>query len=253
MNDYVTKPIDPKQLFEALGKWVSARAPQVAPEESIGESPEIPRALSLPGFDVPSALRRLGGNEQLFRKLLSHLAADHCADCEQIRRALAASDLGVARRIAHTLKGVAGNLSALELQQQAGAMESALKSMAEGREDIDAEDCLRELDRVLVSAVAAIRSTMPQQAGAAQAEPAESRSASDLVDGQIADVVRRLKESAEQGDVDGVTEAIAQLPDGSEQRVKLAEMAEVFDFDGLVQSVTELEHAEAYSSLIVRM
>ncbi|MGD8498387.1 MAG: response regulator, partial [Chromatiales bacterium] len=65
MNDYVTKPIDPKQLFDILGKWVKVEAQQ-GPSERVAAEPRTETALpTLPGFDTATALARLGGNEQL--------------------------------------------------------------------------------------------------------------------------------------------------------------------------------------------
>ncbi len=251
MNDYVTKPIDPKQLFEVLGKWVSAPASQDASTQDaatqrVDKPSAEAEALSLPGFDVAAALNRLGGNERLYKKLLSDLAARHRGDCEKIRQALTAGDLAAARGIAHTLKGVAGNLSAQELQQAAAATESVLKkALAEGAQGMGAEDSLEALDQAVLRAVEAIRCAIPQPSERAQAKPAGSGSTIKLDERQIMEVARRVKESAELGDVDGVLEAIELLPDGSEQRTRLTVMADDFDFDGLVQSAMELEHARA--------
>jgi CheY-like chemotaxis protein len=243
MNDYVTKPIDTKQLFDVLGKWVSVAAEPIegAAPEPRAQAPATAEMPSLPGFDPVDALQRLGGNERLYRKLLADMARNHSRDCEQIQEALKAGDPGAARHIAHTLKGIAGNLSAAEVHETAAAMESVLISMAEGAEGVDAEDRLAKLAQAMGRAVDNIRSMPPQPSESVQAKPVEGVSAPELDKTQIAEIARQVKEAAEDGDVDEVTQAIELLPAGSEHRTGFMAMADDFDFDGLVESATELE------------
>jgi signal transduction histidine kinase/DNA-binding response OmpR family regulator/HPt (histidine-containing phosphotransfer) domain-containing protein len=245
MNDYVTKPIDTKQLFDVLGKWVSVAAEPIegAAPEPRAQAPATAEMPSLPGFDPVDALKRLGGNERLYRKLLADMARNHSRDCEQIQEALKAGDPGAARHIAHTLKGIAGNLSAEEVHEAAAAMESVLISMAEGAEGVDAEDRLAKLAQAMGRAVDNIRSMLPQPSESVQAQPVASVSAPELDKTQITEIARQVKEAAEDGDVDEVTQAIELLPAGSEHRNRFMAMADDFDFDGLVESATELEQA----------
>jgi len=58
-------------------------------------------------------------------------------------------------RIAHSLKGAAGNLGANALATAAGIVEVAIKTQSE------VESALRELERTLFAAVAAIQRTLP--------------------------------------------------------------------------------------------
>ncbi len=244
MDDYVTKPIDPKQLFHVLSKWVSVAA---EPQEGTASQPQVETTSaeppSLDGFDVADALDRLRGNERLYRKLLGDLAGKHGRDCEHIQEAVKAGDLMSAKNIAHTLKGIAGNLSAREVHPAAAAVESALTSTAEGVTGVDLEDCLANLDTALNRALETIRSTLPESSEGAPAQPIEMGSASELDKTQIVAIARRVKEAAEVGDVTGVMQAVELLPDGSEHRTKFTVLADDFDLDALVQSATELEQA----------
>jgi CheY-like chemotaxis protein len=241
MNDYVTKPIDPKQLFEVLGNWVEVESPPDSSEHAATEPAAQPALPELPGFDTAAALARLGGNEPLYRKLLTDLARGHRDDCDKIREAIAAGDLEAARRIAHTLKGVAGNLSAQALQQAAAEAESMLRAIADGTPDTDLDQGLAELGRVVAASIDAIHRAIPEATVDTQPEPAGDDLTIGLDQDRIVEVARRLKEFAEMGDVDGVMEAIESLPDGSAQRTRLAVLADDFDFDALVESATELQ------------
>ncbi len=247
MDDYVTKPIDPKQLFAVLGKWVEVSEDPRA-DTGPPPSPEKPAAAghsSLEGFDVEDALDRLRGNKLLYKKLLGDLAGNHSRDCEHIEEAVKAGDLATARSIAHTLKGIAGNLSAREVHPAAAAMESALTSSAQGTADVDLEDCLVKLDKALDRAVATIRTNL-SGAGDARRAPAPHGNEPEETDrAQMAELARRVKQAAEVGDVTGVLEAIEVLPVDSQHRTKLTLLADDFDLDGLVESAAELERVYA--------
>lgn len=83
--------------------------------------PEAPAA----AFDVPAAIERLGGLRALWLKLARRYL-DSAPAAQEIAQALDAGEVDVARRTAHTLKGVAATLGALNLSAQAAAVEQAL-------------------------------------------------------------------------------------------------------------------------------
>jgi CheY-like chemotaxis protein len=72
MNDHVTKPIDPDQLFSTLLKWIKPAAERAVvqeppvldappePDQAVPVEDELPE--SLPGFDLAAGLSRLMGN-----------------------------------------------------------------------------------------------------------------------------------------------------------------------------------------------
>ncbi len=132
MNDHITKPITPDELFAALAKWIkhekreipgdlfkkSSREGQQAGNNALPQIPEI---------DIPSGLSRIGGNEKLYGSLLVKFCKDYADAAKQIKDALAHKDMQMAARLAHTVKGVAGNLGARSLQKGSEEIESALK------------------------------------------------------------------------------------------------------------------------------
>jgi polar amino acid transport system substrate-binding protein len=132
MNDHIAKPIVPQDLFAKLLKWIPHARRALPPgfgapvQASAGDEVQLPAFL--PGVDLPKALMNVGGNRRLLRKLLADFAKDHGDDMARIRNSLAAEDLVVAQRVAHTLKGVGGAIGAVGLQQRAGALESALRA-----------------------------------------------------------------------------------------------------------------------------
>jgi two-component system, sensor histidine kinase and response regulator len=128
MNDHVTKPIEPDALFAALKRWakprehaaaVPAEKPAVAPDEVI--LPEIE------GIDVSGGLKRVAGNRRLYRSLLEQFVGKQGDAGAQIAAALRDGDRELATRIAHTVKGVAGNLGIPSVQAAAERVERAIR------------------------------------------------------------------------------------------------------------------------------
>jgi two-component system, sensor histidine kinase and response regulator len=142
MNDHVTKPIDPDQLFGALLKWVQPRDREI-PERFRKETTmkEQKEQITLPesfaGINIKSGLSRVGGNEKLFSSLLVKFYKGYQDSTNQIKEALLKEDMELGTRLAHTVKGVAGNLGAKNLQAAAAEVESAIQ-----KEKIDNIDSL---------------------------------------------------------------------------------------------------------------
>ncbi len=89
-----------------------------------------PRTVSgdLPGIDVASALDRLVGDEQLFHELLLEFGRDFRNAAGDILEAWQKQDYETARRLAHSVKGVSGNLSARDLYAAAAELEQAIQN-----------------------------------------------------------------------------------------------------------------------------
>ena len=71
------------------------------------------------------ALKRLGGNKNLYLKLLKSFLGD--GSYRNLCQYIADGDRENAKMAAHTLKGLAGNLSLVALSEEAAAIDHALK------------------------------------------------------------------------------------------------------------------------------
>lgn len=78
------------------------------------------------GIDYAEAMERFGGNEVLFVRLASKYADDPHFDA--LEAAMASGDTAAAEREAHSLKGVAGNLSFVSLYDLAARITDALRA-----------------------------------------------------------------------------------------------------------------------------
>jgi len=77
-------------------------------------------------IDMADGVKRVMNNVKLYVKLLTKFRDDSKAD--DIEAALAAGDMEKARSAVHTLKGVAANLSLVELFKQSLELETQIKA-----------------------------------------------------------------------------------------------------------------------------
>ena len=190
MNDHVSKPIDPAALFDAVGRFYSATA-----SASATASPETPSSQALPpiaGLDTRNGLSRVRGNVKLYVKILRQFAEQQGPAIDQVTEALEAGDRASAERVAHTLKGVAGNIGATGVQSVAAELERGIRDRA----DVATIDAVgRRVRTALEPLVAGIRAALaepisdpsPSVAPGAFADPAVVREAASRVVAMLSD------------------------------------------------------------------
>jgi CheY-like chemotaxis protein len=131
MNDYVAKPIEPRQLERVLSRWIAlpSRSSQRPAGGAAGAGPAGLGAAAAPlkGVDVNAALVRLNGQQDLLVRLLRVFAQEHGQTTGDIGAAIARRDYDGALRLVHNLKGVAGTLSATAVFEAARELERGLR------------------------------------------------------------------------------------------------------------------------------
>lgn len=122
MNDYIPKPIEKRELFSVIRKNVSHlnNLSVVLKNKRPGK-----QTYSLPGIDIDDALNRLGGSWETYCAILKKFESYYTAFGENFRSLFDKNDLINCRMEAHSLKGVAGNIAARDLQLAASALEEA--------------------------------------------------------------------------------------------------------------------------------
>ena len=148
MNDHVAKPIDVAELYEVLGRWVQVPEGQkISQPRAVDAAQTVTQQATslpaLPGVDLQSGLNRVGGKVTLYRKILQKFADSQATAPARIRNALAIGDRDTAKREAHNLKGVAGNIGADEIQAAAKRLERAIV------EEADTEFLIIDLERIV--------------------------------------------------------------------------------------------------------
>jgi HPt (histidine-containing phosphotransfer) domain-containing protein len=255
MDGHVTKPIDPDQLFTALLKWIQpAERRIVTPQEEMtteARSPELPKNKkaeddlpnSLPGFDLAAGLERLMGNKRLYRKLLLDFGSRYAGAADDIRGALDQQDFEQAHGLVHNLKGLAGNLAALDLQAATVEMEKLVKGDVENpaiSEQLHQK--LQELERVLDEALQAVQTLgLPAEEKSAET-PSDALAA--IPPDLIKDMLDRIHDATEMGDISQVGSIAEEMKSRSNDLApfcdRFIQLAEDFDFDGIAKLADEL-------------
>ena len=132
MIDFISKPIDPEELFRTLLRWVRPTLTDALQESDIkkiqSNYQEIESLPKIDGLDIALGLKRVMGKTSLYLNLLRHYASNQEFLPELIYAALEENDLETAERLAHTAKNVSGNIGASELEKLAGEIEHLLRT-----------------------------------------------------------------------------------------------------------------------------
>ena len=159
MNDHISKPIDPNILFETVGRFYRAPA-VVLPVEKADAADPIPDELPvIDDLDTQDGLTRVAGNRKLYLKLLRQFAEQQGPAVKEISVALAAGDAALAERSAHTVKGVAANLGAKQVQAAASVLEEVIRHRGSSAE---IELALHQLSRVLDPLLEDLKRFLPE-------------------------------------------------------------------------------------------
>lgn len=155
MNDFLTKPVQAGLLLQCVARW--CRLPQSADDSIVVESATSrtlqPPALAgpidpaVPVYDV-TVLAGLAGTDDsgLVRELLAMFQENSLATLAAMEAAAASGDWETMQRRAHSMKGSAGQVGAMELSRMASVLEARLRGGNAG--SVQALAGLREaLDR----------------------------------------------------------------------------------------------------------
>jgi signal transduction histidine kinase/DNA-binding response OmpR family regulator/HPt (histidine-containing phosphotransfer) domain-containing protein len=153
MNDHVSKPFEPAELFEVMLRWLAPVAGGAANAPgSVADA-----AAGLP-VDTELGLRRCLGRPELYEKILGRYLKQRAATGNEARAALEAGDSKVGARAAHTLVSTASMIGAPALAELARELHDAIDVGASQRWRglLDRMDALqRDVDAALTEYMAA--------------------------------------------------------------------------------------------------
>lgn len=160
MNDFVAKPVDPELLYHALQRWL--------PDTTIGDATahtdeikQLPEKLTaIPALNAQRGLKVLNGHLATYLRLLRSYAVDHAEDMLRLREHVSKDDWNGATRLAHSLKGISGNLGAMGIYDMAAILETSIKAR---QDSAIIEQQIRTLDSELKQLTTAITTALPEE------------------------------------------------------------------------------------------
>jgi PAS domain S-box-containing protein len=113
------------------------------------------------GLDSALGLRRVSGKIVLYETILRKYIAGQATVVDELRAAVENQDFELAKRLAHTTKGVSGNIGATEVQDIAAEIEAGL---GEGVDAVVILDQLTVLHSALAPLLQSLAACLPQDA-----------------------------------------------------------------------------------------
>jgi two-component system sensor histidine kinase/response regulator len=239
MNDYIAKPLNVEAMFATIARWVTPSRPNAAvvPVEPSNEGPNI-RMDSIEGVDTERGLARCAGDVALYRRLLRRFAVSLEQFGAGFAAASAGTDPGAATRAAHTLKGMAGNMGALQVAQAAAALESAC---AQGQSAAQVQALLSDV----------LQAMEPVRQSLLQLQPAASTTQDVHVAQQLATQLQALLAEDDAQAQEVAAQLAASLrcgPQGATADAICTALAE-FDFEQALQLLAQLHFSDQGQAL----
>jgi len=122
MDDYIAKPVDPKELDAVIRKFIKGEEEPEAARKKV-----VPAPSGKSVFDRKAFVDRLMGDEELARDILRGYLQDLPRQLASLKAAIEKADAAEVRKTAHTIKGASANVGALQVQALALEIEMAGK------------------------------------------------------------------------------------------------------------------------------
>jgi two-component system sensor histidine kinase/response regulator len=232
MNDHIAKPIDIDLMFLTLARWVKPRgaAATAFAKPPLQQSTPIPRIAEL---DIAKVIQRIGNDGDLFRNMLRWFRDGHSDYVRSMRAAMAAHDYSVAQRLAHTLKGAAGDIGATRLREAARRLETALLSHPTAVPSAQ----LDEVDALLMQQLVEIAPAIAPMPGAS------SLAGKPAGEAALVEVLRELAKLLSEDDAQAVEllAPLAALVEGSAQAADFRHLAGLIERFSLSEALTGLQ------------
>ena len=205
MSDHIPKPIDPDNLTRCMLRWLAPDLPGGSVHSPVQAQPAEPLP-HLAGIDVERGIWQTGGTVHQYLTLLGRFRGNYQQFIAALCDELASHRHDDAIRRVHSLKGLAGSLGAVALQEKAAALEEALRA---GARDLALDALIGAVDSELQAFLGEIARTVtapPPEAAVAAGGPSRTATRAELLalldaarscleeyDSRVDEVVARLQ------------------------------------------------------------
>ena len=156
INDHIAKPIDPKKLYQTILKWVhpirSMESEEPAASMEMDLRPQTSH-LVFQGIDTQAGMMRASGDAELYHELLYLYAVKQAGAVDRLREELNKMNYLAIEQYSHMLRGVSGNIGAMEISDICGEIE---KVAGTSKEKSDLERLFRDLEHNMKMVVTSI-------------------------------------------------------------------------------------------------
>ncbi|MBW1764441.1 MAG: response regulator [Deltaproteobacteria bacterium] len=249
MDAYLTKPIDPDQLFDILAQLIKSETKSIplmgAEKKPVDDkmAEDIPWP-DMPGIEIESGLSRISNNKTLYKKLLVKFYNINKDITSEIKNSLNDNDFEAAIRMAHTIKGVAGNIGADKLSLIAGKLESNI-----GNYNIEEQDILlKEFELILNEVLDPIRAFKKDFEKNRQEMEPDSADISTVNVAVLTPMLNKLAKLLEHHDLEAIdrVNAIREQLNSTvyiDQLIQLEDDIEQYDFETALDTLIDIANS----------
>ena len=151
MSDYLSKPIITAALIEKLNKWLNPTQIDTKQENTKQKPPVQVENENSIIWDEAEVLERIGGKKDFLIVLINNFLQDRYTKLEEIKQAFKEDNFRYIRELAHSVKGVAGQLAGKQMMSVSAQLEEAAKTKNRPKTEAlipEFENALMALSRV---------------------------------------------------------------------------------------------------------
>lgn len=206
MSGYITKPIDPIQLFEEIEKFVHKNQPSLEEVHTLTIEEQMLLCNKEEHIDIRQGLSRIGHNAELYFEVVKKFYEDFIQSSGDVSKHIKNEDYKIAAELAHKIKGCSGNIGANKLFQSSNTLMEALRNGIE----IDYGPYLWEYERDMKGTLDTIKCIMDKLESSSCNPTTEHHIEDGLT---VEELIRRMKKQLEDADLDAfkTLEQIGQL------------------------------------------
>jgi CheY-like chemotaxis protein len=156
MNDYISKPVNVRDLFDKLCKWISPKRrtnsfkqAEISNEKKSLESEIALIQEKLPDFDVEVAITRIGSVDS-YIDVLKKFSVNIKAIPNTLDALVENYNIEDIKKLLHTIKGVSGNIGAKKIFDSVIILESSIQEKLDQRELTLIGNLKRNINQALI-------------------------------------------------------------------------------------------------------
>jgi CheY-like chemotaxis protein len=221
MNDHISKPLNVESMFATMAKWIKPRAAQASLNAGFADG--FPDRLE--GIDLAAGLATCMGRRDLYLRLLCKFRDTQTDFAEQFQAAQTDPDPAAAARLAHSLRGTAGNIGAKDVAHASALLEQACQ---DGEPATVLKTLAMQVEQCLLPTLAALADLRADSLASTEGYLPDNSA--------ISEQLNRLVGLLEEGDTTAldVLAALRNMPLDralAERLTLAAAQVELFDFD----------------------
>jgi len=242
MMDYITKPIDQDDAFGKLVKWIDKdliKKKSIGSDKQAIKKPDPDEQLIIPeikGVLTHKAHKKLGIAINSYINILKKFYNSNIGFIEGLKSEYNEGNIETTIRMLHTMKGVSGNIGAVDLQAYSLKAENLVKE----NKNVDIETIISEFEEILNPILESIFKTLIEPDKQKEEKP-KAKVSLESIKPQL-DEIKKMLENDDGDAIDKIKLLKGQLGNNQEY-LQLENNTSMYDFEEALISLEKLTNA----------